>query len=373
MLKRNLARIYTNLLGWRTKRKIVVIESDDWGSIRMPSKEVYEKCLKAGYPVDKIAYERYDSIASEEDLELLFDLLLSYKDVNGCHPIFTANCMVANPDFEMIKANDFSIYHYEPITETFRMYPRHKNNLNIWKQGNEVKIFHPQFHGREHVNVSLFMDALRKGDRDAHFGFSNNMPGCIPLGPEVRGNPYVEAMRYSSLKDKVEKLNIFLEGLDLFEKLFGYSSKTIIPPNFTWSPDYNEAVLERGVMFFQGVRRMREPYPGGKNIKHRFYLGKKNNLGQIYSVRNSIFEPSMFKLGIKDPVNRCLSEMDIAFRMYKPVVITSHRINYVGFIDTANRDRTLKMLHKILSTALKRWPDIEFMTSDQLGKIISTI
>jgi hypothetical protein len=63
-----------NLSGWRTNRKIVVIESDDWGNIRMPSREVYEKCLRAGYPVDLIVYERYDSLVSKDDLELLYEL-----------------------------------------------------------------------------------------------------------------------------------------------------------------------------------------------------------------------------------------------------------------------------------------------------------
>jgi hypothetical protein len=36
-----LGKYYINLRGWKTKRKIVVIESDDWGSIRMPSPESF--------------------------------------------------------------------------------------------------------------------------------------------------------------------------------------------------------------------------------------------------------------------------------------------------------------------------------------------
>src|SRR5512145_1970748 len=155
MLMQKLSRIVTNLRGWRTNRKIVVIESDDWGSIRMPSKEVYQICLKAGYPVDKIAYERYDSLLSQEDLELLFSLLLSLHDKNGNHPVFTANCVVANPDFEKIKHDDFQNYHYELITETFKRYPKHQNNFEIWKKGVQDRIFMPQFHAREHLNVAL--------------------------------------------------------------------------------------------------------------------------------------------------------------------------------------------------------------------------
>ena len=370
MIKQYLSRAIFNIPGWRTNRKIVVIESDDWGSIRMPSKEVYHLCLKAGYPVDKISYESYDSIASEDDLELLFDLLTSFKDKHGNPPVITSNCLVANPDFERIKADEFRSYHYELITETFLKYPRHHKNFELWKQGMDSKVFHPQYHGREHLNVSLFMDALRKGDEATHFGFANKMPGCIPLGPEVEGNPYVETLRYHSLQDKEDKLNIFLEGLTMFEELFGYRSESIIPPNYTWSPDFNKAVWEHGVRYFQGLRLMAEPVPGQKSKQHSIYLGKRNKLGQSYLVRNSFFEPSMFGLAIKDPVGRCLTEMKIAFSLRKPTIITSHRINFVGFIDPDNRDRNLSMLGQVLSIALKRWPDIEFMTSDQLGRLI---
>jgi len=39
-IKKIAMRNVANIPGWRTDRKIVVIESDDWGAIRMPSKEV---------------------------------------------------------------------------------------------------------------------------------------------------------------------------------------------------------------------------------------------------------------------------------------------------------------------------------------------
>lgn len=235
----------------------------------------------------------------------------------------------------------------------------------------KARVFHPQYHGREHVNVSLLMEALRNGDEAALFGFAHKMPGCIPMGPEVLGNPYVEALRYRSMQDKVEKLKIFMEGLTLFENMFGYRSESIIPPNYTWSPDFNASVWAQGVKYFQGLRLMGEPVPGEVSKQHRIYLGKQNSLGQTYLVRNALFEPSMFGLGIKDPVDRCLAEMKIAFSLRKPAIITSHRINFVGFIDPLNRDRNLRMLDQVLTKALKRWPDIEFMTSDQLGALLT--
>src|SRR5690554_2833250 len=86
--------------GWTTDRKIIVIESDDWGSIRMPSREAYEKLLSYGIRVDKCGFCKNDSLATEEDLNLLFNLLLSHKDSNNNPLVITANTLVANPDFE---------------------------------------------------------------------------------------------------------------------------------------------------------------------------------------------------------------------------------------------------------------------------------
>ena len=137
------ASYYRNLYGWRTNRKIVVIESDDWGSIRMPSKDVYYKCLNAGYEVDQNAYEQFDSLASEEDIEMLFNLLIQFKDSKGMHPVITANVLPANPDFDSIQESDFKEYYYELITETFYKYPYHKNCFNLWKEGIQQKIFFP--------------------------------------------------------------------------------------------------------------------------------------------------------------------------------------------------------------------------------------
>lgn len=368
-IKSTLSHTLLNLPGWHTGRKIVVIESDDWGSIRMPSREVYDKCLKAGYPVDLNPYERYDSIASGYDLEMLFDLLCKYKDKNDSYPVITANCVVANPNFEKIEKSGFQEYHYELITETFKHYPEHHNNFDLWLQGKESKVFYPQFHAREHLNVSKFMKALQTNDSDAHFGFKNRMPGCIQKGKTNKGNYYVEATYFETEEDKKEKLAIYLEGLDIFKNLFGYHSLSVIPPNYTWSDDFNKTVAEKGVKYIQGNKKIREPVPGKKSKYTHRYLGMKNSNGQLALVRNVSFEPSLTT--VNGIVDRVLSEIDIAFKMRKPAIISSHRINYVGYLDQKNREQTLHILNELLKKLLKKWPDVEFMSSDELGNYIS--
>lgn len=51
-------------------------------------------------------------------------------------------------------------------------------------------------------------------------------------------------------------------------------------------------------------------------------------------------------------------------------VISSHRINYVGGIDINNRIKNLKLLDEFLSALLMKYPDVEFMSSDQLIDIL---
>ena len=94
-----IAKNLANLPGWRTDRKIVVFESDDWGSIRMPSKEMYSAFLKKGYDISGSFYNRFDTLESNDDLLMLYDVLTSSMDSQGNPPVITANMVVGNPDF----------------------------------------------------------------------------------------------------------------------------------------------------------------------------------------------------------------------------------------------------------------------------------
>src|SRR5687768_5317648 len=92
-----------NLPGWTTKRKIVVIESDDWGTISIPSKDVRDKLFERNLFPSPSAFRKYDCLESEDDLNEVFGLLSSYTDFKGNHPCITACTIVANPDFEKIE------------------------------------------------------------------------------------------------------------------------------------------------------------------------------------------------------------------------------------------------------------------------------
>ena len=147
--KGQINRNLSNLPGWRTKHKIVVIESDDWGSIRMPSPDTFEQLLIQGVDLTRGDAGRYnlnDTLATSNDLAGLFELLSSFRDKHNRSAIVTAVSVIANPDFEKIKKNGFQEYFYEPFTETLKKMPGCEYSFDLWKEGIQNHLFVPQFH-----------------------------------------------------------------------------------------------------------------------------------------------------------------------------------------------------------------------------------
>lgn len=372
-IKKTITNNAINIPGWRTNRKIVVIESDDWGSIRMPSKEVYNKLLKEGYKPDTDPYLKYDSLASEEDLIALFEVLSSVKDKHGNPAVMTANCVVANPDFKRIKESGFRDYHYELFTETLKRYPNHQNSFNLWQQGMNANLFHPQFHGREHFNVDRWMSALQKGDELLLKAFNCEMISISSMPSKMRFG-YMESLDYFNKTEEYNKQAIIIDGLNLFEKAFGYRSKSFIASCYIWSDSIEPILKENGVGYIQGI--FNQIIPELKNEKHthrykKHFLGTRNNLGQHYLIRNAFFEPS--QSANTNEVNECLRRINMAFKWQKPAIIGSHRLNFIGSINEANRKRNLESLKALLHHILKQWPDVEFLSSDSLGDLINKV
>lgn len=367
--KRTVGRNLVNIPGWRTNRKIVVIESDDWGSIRMPSEEVYRKSLEAGIKVDKCPYCRYDTLESAVDLSALFDALTDFKDKSGNHPVFTANCVVANPDFFKIKESGYREYHYELFPETLKNYYPNQDTFELWSQGMSQNIFLPQLHGREHLNVDRWLRYLQKGSQETIFAFENNYFGLSTTVVNENRSSYMAALDADFQQDIDGYKYLLREGLDIFEKLFGYRSESFIAPNYVWSSQVEKCLSDNGVKYLQGsLHQTQTKFENSVGIKHT--LGEKNNHNQIYLTRNCHFEPSSFSI-YSHALESCLKQINSAFLWHKPAIISTHRINYVGGLVEQNRIRNIELLKKLIKGIMDKWPSVEFLTSVELGNLIS--
>jgi hypothetical protein len=363
----NIVKNISNIPGWSTKRKIVVIESDDWGSIRMPSREAYLYLQSEGlkFTGEYLRYNQYDTLASSEDFYALFDVLQKFKDKNDNHPVFTPVSLVANPDFEKIKQHDFQEYFYEPFTVTLKKYGQ-EDAFTFWQEGIKKRLFVPQFHAREHLNIASWMRALQSNNEHALKAFDKGLWGFVNDHPF--GLNYQSTFDLEHEKDLVTQAETITSGLKLFYELFGYKASFFVPPNGPINNSLEKTAFEGGIRYISTPKIQHEVLGEGKTRKRFHYLGQKNKLNQYYITRNCFFEPSDSS---KDWVESCLNDIRLAFKWNKPAVISSHRINFIGGLDMKNRENGLASLQKLLSFALKEWEDIEFMTSAELGDLIS--
>jgi hypothetical protein len=360
-------RNISNIPGWTCETKIVVIESDDWGSIRMSSKNSYEKLKQKGLNItggDSMRYNLFDTIEGAADLELLFETLRLVKDSRGNHPVVTALSLSANPDFEKIRSSNFSDYYYEPFTSTLDKYGR-KGTIEAYKEGIKSKLFVPQFHGREHLNLAVWMRALQNKDpytlaafEEGVWGFKNNYNARIN---------YQAAFDLELPEDVEGQKKIVAEGLELFEKLHGYRASFFVPPNGPINNVLEQTAAENGIQFMSAPKIQLEALGNGNTRKVYHYLGQQNKSKQIYITRNCFFEPSS---DAKDWIASCLSDINIAFRWHKPAVISTHRVNYVGSLDEGNRKKGLEQLKTLLTQIVHKWPAVVFLSSNQLGEMI---
>ena len=251
MIRRTVKREFVNLLGWHTKKKLLVFESDDWGGIRMPSSEAFNKLRTHGVSVNDDPFSKYDSLASNNDLENLFEVLTSIRDSKGSHPVFTANCVVANPDFTKIKQEGFKKYYYELFIETLNKYPKHQKSFELWKEGIAQKIFFPQYHSREHVNTIQWLTLLNNGSEDFRYAFSLGTYAININGVFSKRKNLMATLDYENDNEKETILQSLIDGLLIFHSIFGYSSTSFTPPCSVWNNTTEELLAKNGVRFIK--------------------------------------------------------------------------------------------------------------------------
>lgn len=356
-----------NLISAKTNRHIVAFFVDDYGSVRTKDLNSYHKLKEQGIPMDSSRYSKFDTLASTEDLEKLFDVLTSVKDKNGHYACMTPFANIANPNFEKIKESEFSEYHRESFVETLRRYgSKYDGTFDLWKQGISENIFHPEFHGTEHVNIPRFMHYLQSGHKSTRLAFENEcflvppFPGELPV-VNVPKNSYYDTSDIEILIDSISK------GVQMFKSILGYQPTQFTPGASSYSECIESTLLKNGIKCINTDHVKKIQVCGHIKMPMPRYTGMKNRLGIKYVVRNCPFEP------FKDDCSKnsyaesnCFAQINAAFRMGSPAIISSHRVNFVGELEPKHRDESLEQLKTLLQQIVKRWPDVEFVNGTQL-------
>lgn len=370
-----MTRLINNILnniwlmpGFRTTRKLIAFVVDDYGSIRISSRDSYENLVRYGLRLESSRFTRFDTLESNNDLEQLFEVLTSFRDHVGNYPAFTPMVCVANPDFEKIKGADYTQYFYEPFTETLKKYPDHDKVYSLWKEGIERSIFVPQFHAREHLNIQRWMTDLRHGVKSTIRAFDQGISGIGPGEAPDIFKDYQAAFDIDDAND-IEALKVIIkDGLHLFTSLTGYKAVFFSPANSFFNHNLDSVLNEGGIELVNAGKSELEPVGQGRYKRTFHYSYQKNWYNQLYLLRNALFEPNQ-QVSF-NWIDRCMHDIETAFRWRKPAIISSHRVNFSGHLVPNNRQNGLKMLEQLLSMITKRWPDCEFVSIRDIKEIV---
>ena len=358
------------LPGWRCRERYVAFAVDDYGSIRLSSQAALDRLVAGRHGVMGFM-DRVDAVETREDLESLFEALQTVQDANGRPCVFTAYTLSANPDFQHMRKE--RTYAYETVCQTFDRLSSdqpsaYEGTWRMWREGIASGLIRPQFHGREHFNVPLLESKLRDWSPDLEANLEVESMAGLTGVLEMPGVAFTHAFGLHDPAVLGQQREVIKEGVRLFEEIFGFRSTTFTPPAGKLHPSLD------GWVHSLGVKAVDKPFFGkqcvgrGRTQRSINFLTppRTGRIGKV--VRTLSFEPCS---GVKsDPVGEALREIEIAFRWGKPAIISSHRVNYGGHIDPNNGKRGLGALQDLLQRIKKLWPDIRFVSVDELVEIM---
>lgn len=357
-----------NIPGKRLEGKYLVIESDDWGAVRMTNMDTYNKLLSKGIRVDKCIYNRYDQLENCDDLNAIADVIGGIKDFKDNPVVITANYLMANPNFDKIKENYFQEYYFESFQESYLKYYPNQRIFELTSELISKKLFMPQLHSREHLNPEIWLSMLRNGNKHLLEAFDNSIFGLSFVTSGLINKPYLASLYYENDEQRITAIKALKDSGEMFKMSFGFDSKSYIAPLYRWNSSIEEVMHQIGISYIQGADR--QVSFNSSTTKRKFHpFGRKNEFGQYYLNRNVHFE--LTDQNKSDVLNNAFKQIEIAFTLRKPAVLCTHRINFMGGLHQKNRTENLFYLKTLLLKVLKKWPDVQFVSSADLGDLLS--
>lgn len=365
-MKGKLDFFWSQLRSWKTSRQIIVIESDDWGSERIPSEKIRNKLLSCGVDLYSNPHSKFDTLERLEDLEILERILEDLYERFQKKVIVTANFITANPDFSKIQESNFENYFFEHFTETYKNRDGSDNVINKIKILLGKGFIQSQFHGREHINVSYWLEELRRQNKTFLSAFNL---GCyaIDAPSSKKSKNLMAALEFENDEQFNFIKESIIEGHTIFKNIFGFPADTFIAPRYVWDENLNHVFIKEN---FKGLQSSLYQHSTNSDLgkKYLHYTGQKNKTKPLkYSVRNVFFEPAY---GGSEWVNIALKKIDLAFCFKNPAIITMHRINFVGGLDPFQRDKNLIQFKNLIEKIIIKYPKVEFLSTDELIKLI---
>lgn len=334
-------------------RPIVVIESDDWGRVGLPSLQSMEQLKAEGVPIGKSPWDFYGG-ESEDDVVRLGDILSEFRDADGRPACITANFVMANADLDRMQRENFQAFRWIPIDLGFPRSGR-ETLLPAYRANIDRGLFYPGLHGFTHLNASAMMKLLTetsaRGDRMRQLA-NHGVPYLASLTPECNFALVERQGEDETFMSESDQESWIDAGVSLFARAFGRRPVTTCAPGYRandttfriWHRRGIEAVQSNG---WRGILASRE---------------------MVFLERNVSFEPALTPdASVEDAIDAARRAVECGF----PIVVCSHSINYMSrFLGYAEEGR--RQLAEFLRRLLEAFPNLRFATDADLAAAFRT-
>jgi len=314
----------------------VLIESDDWG----PGGDFHA-----------------------ERLEKLLAMLNQHRDSSDRPAVLTADIVLSIPNIQKIKTSNDGNY-FRTSLESF------PDIYKVMQAGMRQGTFVPQLHGLEHLNGKAFAQLCLKNDpRILQAKVKDNWWDWESLDSPLQGH-YVDGSTLPTTPlSKSDAQNIITTADKTFRQLFGHPSFSSVAPCYLWNDDVENEWNQCNIQFIQtaGYRCTARDKTGHYiQAPSIIRMGEKNKLGQIYLVRNVMYEP----VDGKNTAKTAFEEAVIALKQALPITISTHRYNYTRSKKEFNQ--SLAGLDQLLTQIRQNLPATRFLASPELGHLIQS-
>jgi hypothetical protein len=344
---------------------ILVIESDDWGVYEGESSSVAKSYRDAGYEIPY--YAEYSALETPEEVNCMVNMLLAHKDSRSKPAVLTANMIMANIDFEAVRESNLTEFVLLALDSNSPRNPVSKCLVSEYISGMESGVFWPQLHGLCHINKNAWLKGLKENEPFATkaFFFNSTPLGYAGEGVERYSSVYSDfSVTPSASRTYESQLEDISEAVTIFQRIFKFMPKSTIAPFYVWDANTEKAFRSVGIRYIQaGNMQVFSKKNNGELLRKYHSLGQVSENGLLYLTRDIPFEPQKSKSSMVASIKR---RIGWRFFVGRPAVISTHRINYVG----TNAGKHREQLDELLNYAELKFPDLLYMSSDELGRII---
>jgi hypothetical protein len=344
--------------GYTFDRPLVILQSDDWGRTGVRDKEGWEELRDLGLNLGECGYDFY-SLETADDVAALVSLLERHPDWTGRPACFGMNFILANVDFARVKANDFREIYLRALTGGLPDGWNRPGLFEAYRQGVSAGAISPALHGLTHFCRPAAEKRLADpGEQGILLRtlWSAGVPYIHWRMPWV-GFEYWDSEREGdeSFLPSGSQEDLVRSATKCFTDFFSQ------PPRSACAPGYRANLATHESWAANGIR-VAQNGPG-KAIPPHF---DSNDILHLY--RSIDFEPAV---DAEFSLSKCAQTAQAVLARGLPLVVSMHSINFHSSIKDF-RSRTLTVLDEFLTTLEAKYPDLLYVSDEDLYNVIET-